>query len=92
MGRKTEIIDDDGNVLPPPEPGTDVSHAIYLLEYARKRGFRIGPAMKIGMVDIQVIDLRQTDARTRAQKDGMTDLEPGSDMALILTPSSVGDE
>lgn len=93
MGRKKdEVIDDDGNVLPPPEPGTDAAHVIYLLEYARKRGFRIGPELKVGAIEMSVIDLRQNDARARAHKEGMIDLEPGSDMALLLTPSSTGDE
>ncbi len=51
-------IDDDGNVLPPPPPDSDVGQAIYLLEYGRLRGFRLGPTIQIGSVILQVQDLR----------------------------------
>lgn len=80
--RKSEIVDEDGNELTPPEPGTDVAHIIYLLEYARKRGFKVGPALKVGETTIQVRDLRQ-EAQT-AGEDERPDIEPGSDMAVLL--------
>ena len=84
MTRRHEIIDDDGNVLAPPEPGTDTAHAIYLLEYARKRGFRIGPTLKVGELVVQVADLRQ--ASQQAKDDHVPDLDPDSDMAVLLGP------
>jgi len=37
----------------------DVSQAIRLLEYARSRGFRIGPELHVGVVHMQVADLKQ---------------------------------
>lgn len=82
MTRKHEITDEDGNELLPPEPGTDAANVIYLLEYARKRGFRIGPTLKVGETVLQVTDLRQ--AAQQAGDSAAPDLEPGSDMATLL--------
>lgn len=83
--KKFEVLDEDGNALPPPEPGTDVAHAIYLLEYARLRGFRIGPALEIGVIKMHVRDLRQEAQMTKEQRDeAVPDLVPGSDMAILL--------
>jgi hypothetical protein len=82
MARKHEIIDDDGNALPPPAPDTDVALIIYLLEYGRKRGFRIGPTLKVGETVLQVADLRQ--AQQSASEGSVPDIEPGSDMATLL--------
>lgn len=83
MARKTELIDEDGNVLPPPESGTPVAHLIYLLEYGRKRGFQIGPTVQVDGVAVQVVDLRQQ-AQERAKHQGAPDLGADSDMALVL--------
>jgi hypothetical protein len=82
MTRRHEITDEDGNELAPPEPGTDAANIIYLLEYARRRGFRIGPTLKVGETVLQVVDLRQ--AAQQAQPDAAPDVEPGSDMAVLL--------
>lgn len=87
MGRKRdEVLDDDGNVLPVPGPESgDVEKAIYLLEYARLRGFRIGPTLKVGAIVTQVRDLRQEEKMSHDQRDALApDLVPGSDMALLL--------
>ncbi len=85
MGRKNEVIDEDGNVLPPPEPGTPVAHIIYLLEYGRKRGFRIGPRVQVGDAIAEVLDLRQQIQVQQAQRtETRPDVEPGSDMAVLL--------
>jgi len=64
MGVKIPPLPDhtsEGEMLVVPEPGTDVAHLIYLLEYARRRGFRVGPAVQIGGLAIQVQDLRQVE-------------------------------
>lgn len=82
MTRRHELLDEDGNVLAPPEPGTDTANAIYLMEYARKRGFRVGPTLKVGDVVLQVVDLRQAAQQSKA--DTVPDIEPGSDMAVLL--------
>lgn len=82
MTRRHEIVDDDGNVIPPPEPNSDVAHAIYLLEYGRLRGFKIGPTLKVGETVVQVRDLRQE--AQQAGESHTPDLEEGSDMATIL--------
>lgn len=65
--RKTTLVDDDGNEILPPEPGSPVAQVIYLLEYARKRGFQI-PTVQIGDVILQVRDLRQA---ADAKRDGV---------------------
>lgn len=88
--RGKEIIDDDGNVMSPPEAGTNAAHALYLLEYARKRGFRIGPVLKVGDVVLQVRDIRQEAAMSEEQRSAAPDVEPGSDMAILL--GGAGDE
>ncbi len=82
--KKNEVIDDDGNVLSPPEPGSPVAQIIYLLEYARARGFRIGPSVQVSDTIVQVRDLRQEATMTREQKQSTPDLVPGSDMAVLL--------
>jgi hypothetical protein len=83
--RRTEVIDPEGNTMPPPEPGTPMAQAIYLLEYGRLRGFRIGPTIQIGDVILQVSDLRQQVQVQKAQKaDAPPDIEEGSDMAVLL--------
>lgn len=84
MRKRDEVLDEDGNALQPPEPGTDAANAIYLLEYARKRGFRLGGTLKVGSIEMQVLDLRQQMQLSSMQKEQYTDLEPGSDMALVL--------
>jgi hypothetical protein len=53
--------DEDGNDLPA-VTSKDVLDLIYLLEYARKRGFQIGPTVKIGEVTLQVRDTRLGEA------------------------------
>ncbi len=79
---KTEIIDEHGNVLPPPEPGSPVANVIYLLEYGRKRGFCVGPTIQVGDTIVQVRDLRQ---EAQMKKDSSApELEPGSDMSVLL--------
>lgn len=51
--------DIDGNDITAPPAETDVGRLVYLLEWARKRGFRIGPAIRVGSLVLQVQDLRQ---------------------------------
>lgn len=52
-------LSSDGEPLVVPEPGTDVAHLIYLLEYARRRGFKVGPNVQLGSIALQVHDMRQ---------------------------------
>lgn len=81
---RDDIIDDDGNIIQPPPPDHPVMTVLYLMEYGRKRGFRIGPTVQVDGTIVQVVDLRQTAAVERMKKDEAPDLEPGSDMALVL--------
>lgn len=55
--------DDDGDPVPQPEPKSDLADLIQLLEYARKKGFRIGPAIRVGKIITTVHDLRQSEGR-----------------------------
>jgi hypothetical protein len=83
MPRKTEIIDDDGNLIPPPEPGSPVAQIIYLLEYGRKRGFQIGPRVQVGDTIVEVMDIRQAKEHA-GSANRAPELDPDSDMALII--------
>ena len=56
-------IDEHGNPLPEVDPMSSAGQLIALLEYCRRRQFRIGPMVKIGDVMVQVQDLRQDDGR-----------------------------
>ncbi len=59
MAKKKNVdADDEGNYLPFLQPGQDVHRLIYLMEYARKRGFQVGPTVKIGELTVQIRDLR----------------------------------
>lgn len=83
MVKNIEIVDDDGNAIPTPPPDSAVSQIVWLLEYGRTRGFRIGPTVQVGDTIIQVADLRQAAA---LQKPGRADLDPDSDMGRVLLP------
>lgn len=61
--RNTNEADEEGNELPIPPGDSDVGQLIYLLEYGRRRGFRIGPTVQIGNVIVQVNDLRQNEGK-----------------------------
>jgi hypothetical protein len=61
--------DIDGNDINPPPATTDVGQLIYLLEWARKRGFRVGPTVRCGSLVLQVQDLRQTEGRDTPAAD-----------------------
>lgn len=55
--------DEDGAPLALPEAKSDVGQLMYLLEWARIRGFRIGPMVQCGELVLQVRDLRQFEDR-----------------------------
>lgn len=80
--KRSEVLDDDGNVIEAPPAGSPVAQAVWLLEYARKRRFAI-PKITIGEVTILVTDLDQV-AAAAGSNHPSPDLEPGSDMALIM--------
>lgn len=80
---KHDIIDDDGNIIAPPEAGSTIHQLVWLLEYGRKRGFRVGPTVQIGDVIVQVRDLRQARDYAEERQQG-SDLDGDPDMALLL--------
>lgn len=45
--------------LPQPHPDSPVYDLMFLLEWGRDRGFRIGPHVEIDGLRVQVADLRQ---------------------------------
>lgn len=55
--------DENGDPLPAVSASSDVGQLIYLLEWARLRGFRLGPTLQVGGLIVQVSDLRQTEGR-----------------------------
>jgi hypothetical protein len=54
--------DESGNVIPI-DPASTVGQLVALLEYARARGWRIGPFVKLDGLTIQVQDLRQREGQ-----------------------------
>lgn len=82
MSKRDDIIDDDGNLILPPPADSDVAALIYLLEYGRKRGFLIGPTVKIGETTVQVVDIRQ--AQQMKREGSAPEFEEGSPMAILL--------
>lgn len=76
--------DIDGNDIAAPPAETDVGRLIYLLEWARKRGFRVGPMVRCGTLILQVQDLRQTEGR---DTPGAPDLGP-----WVTAGHDMGDE
>lgn len=80
MKTSFDLIDDDGNVIPCPPPDSPVAMIVWLIEYGRKRKFRIGPTVQIGDVIVQVKDLREESHERRVEPD----VAPGSDMAVLL--------
>jgi hypothetical protein len=65
---KIEIdIPDENDDGDPIEFASDDAKAlIALLEYGRRRGFRFGPVIKIGSIELQVTDLRDAKKETSA--------------------------
>lgn len=57
--------DDDGVPIPQPAPDSDLADLIQLLEYGRRKGFVIGPMVRIGKIALQVVDARQQRGSTR---------------------------
>jgi len=55
--------DEDGNIVPVPPAESDLAQLIQLLEYGRRRGFRIGPTVRVGALVVQVQDLRQNESQ-----------------------------
>lgn len=81
---KRKVLTTDGEALPALAASTsaaDVQAALHLLEYARSRGFRIGPAVKVGCVEMLVADIRQgkIDMGDDRHGDSMPDPYEGTD-------------
>lgn len=55
---------------------TDADAAIRLMEWAREKGFRIGPRLKVGAVELDIADIRQPN------------VEGGAHMPVAETPES----
>lgn len=70
--------DEHGNPLPEVDPNSSAGQLIALLEYCRRRHFRIGPMVKIGDVMVQVQDLRLEDGRD------LPDLSEDPELARIM--------
>lgn len=59
MSTRLPLADEDGNIIQPPLPDSPVAQIIYLLEYGRHHGYKIGPEIQVGDVLLKVEDLRQ---------------------------------
>jgi hypothetical protein len=80
--KRTDVIDEDGNIINPPQVDSPITAIVWLLEYGRKRGFKIGPTVQVGDTIVQVEDLRQA---KQTQPQSPSELENDPDMALLLT-------
>lgn len=69
MTKPAASIDEHGNPLLEVDPNSMCGQLVALLEYGRRRGFRIGPFVQIGDVRLQVQDLRQDEGRGVAPVD-----------------------
>lgn len=65
--------DEEGNDLPVPPAASDLAQLIQLLEYGRRRGFRIGPTIRVGSIVTSIIDLRQDELPRGAEGPGEID-------------------
>ena len=59
--------DDEGLEVPQPSD-RDLGDLIQLLEYGRRKGFVIGPNVRIGKITLQVRDLRQQRGRGKQEE------------------------
>jgi hypothetical protein len=72
-------LDDDGNPVPQPAADSDVRDLQQLMEWGRMKGYRIGPAVRIGKITVQIADVRQTEGRRSAEDD-----EPDDDFKTVM--------
>lgn len=81
MTTRSKLATEEGEYIPDIDPNSELGQIIYLLEYARKRDFRIGPNIQIGNTIVQVSDLRQLKAMSRGGDERETDIftEHGAD-------------
>jgi hypothetical protein len=75
--------DENGNPVLEVDPLSSAGQLVALLEWARRRNFKLGPMVKIGDVMVQVTDLRQEPGRRAPEEQ----LDP--DVARIM---GLGDE
>lgn len=66
-----EVPDENDDGDPIEFDNGDVKALIALLEYGRRRGFRFGPIIKIGSVELQAVDLRDGN-----KKEASSDVDP----------------
>lgn len=84
--------EDDSDAVKLPR-NDDVSRAIALLEWGRRRGFLIGPTVQVGDVIMQVQDLRQAKQEGLAERtvdDGTVYTEAGLKEEDVPVPGTVG--
>jgi hypothetical protein len=71
--------DEHGNPVLEVDPLSSAGQLVALLEWARRRNFKLGPMVKIGDVMVQVTDLRQDEGRGRVPDE---QLDP--DVARVM--------
>jgi len=57
---------DDGADIPKAPPGSDLEQLITLLEYCRIRDFQLMGPVRIGAIELVVVDKRQVEAGARS--------------------------
>lgn len=73
------------STLPKLSKDDDVVRAAWLLEWARDRGYRIGPNLQVGGVIMNVVDLRQMKDANIAQ----TEPEPSVEEYFGIDPDAI---
>jgi hypothetical protein len=68
--------DADGDPLPMPAENTDLADAIQLLEFCRRKGYVVGPMLRVGKLVMQIVDIRQR------KREGLTG-DPAPDKSDI---------
>lgn len=68
--------DADGDQLPMPAENSDLADTIQLLEFCRRKGYVVGPMLRVGKLVMQIVDIRQR------KREGLTG-EPPADKTDI---------
>lgn len=89
MARKPRAPDVSDDMPAPAQPSDrDVDDVMRLLLWAREKGFRVGPVVRVGAVTAQVADLRQAKGEGAGQAP-MPDMGIDAEYGLVETDEVV---
>lgn len=61
--------DEDGDPVPQPVAASDLADLIQLMEWARTKGYRVGPMVRVGKLALQISDVRQREGKDRKEEE-----------------------